>query len=142
MARLHRIDILDTHVWLWLMEGDPRLGEVQVDELERAASVGELCVTTLSLWEVAEYEAAGRVRLVVPVETWLREALDTPGLNLIDIDEAIATESSRLPGEFAGDAVDRMLVASARTRGGRIYTADPTILEYAEAGHVEAVRVG
>ena len=142
MDRLHRIDILDTHVWFWLMEGDPRLAETQVDELERAASVGALYVTTLSLWEVAEYEAAGRVRLVVPVATWLREALETPGLNLIDIDETIATEGSRLPGEFTGDAVDRMLVASARTRAGRVFTADPAILEYANAGYVEAVRVG
>lgn len=121
------------------MEGDPRLGRDEVQEIERSASDGRLFVTSLSLWEIAEYEAAGSLRLVVPVETWLREALDTPGLNLIEIDESTATESARLPGTFDGDPVDRLLVAAARIHGGRIVTADRRILEYAAVGYVEAL---
>ncbi len=137
------LNILDTHVWLWLMEGDPRLADAVVDELEQSASMGTLSVLTLSLWEVAMFEAAGRIRFLVPVDTWLSEALETPGLNLLEIDATMAAESVRLPEDFDGDAVDRLLVSAARTRNGVLYTADPAIIAYGERGwgHVHAVRV-
>ena len=123
------------------MEGDSRLDGRTVAELERAASDGSLFVSTLSLWEVATLESLGRVRFAVPVETWLHEALDTPGLNLLPVDAGTAADSVRLPGAFTGDPVDRLLVAAARSHRGRLYTADPVILAYASAGYVDAVRV-
>ena len=135
------ITILDTHVWLWLMEGDPRLDARRVEELERAASAGSLYVSTLSLWEVAVLEALGRVRFTVPIDTWLEEAIDTPGLNLLEVDSRTAAESARLPGAFSGDPVDCLLVAAARTHGGRLYTADPRIVAYAGSGFVDVVAI-
>ena len=141
MASQRTPNILDTHAWLWLMEGDSRLDERMVADLEEAASEGSLFVSTLSLWEVATLESLGRVRFSVPVETWLQDALATPGLNLLEIDARVAAESARLPGTFAGDPVDRLLVAATRTHGGRLYTADRAILAYASAGYVDAVRV-
>ena len=137
-----QINILDTHVWLWLMEGDPRIEAELVERFEKLAISGRLYVAAPSLWEVASLEAAGRIRFAVPVTTWLTEALETPGLNLLTLNPETAAESARLPGEFAGDAVDRILIAAARTRTGRIYTADPDILTYAERGYVDAVRAG
>jgi PIN domain nuclease of toxin-antitoxin system len=136
-----RVAILDTHVWLWLMEGDPRLAGSLSDSLEEAAAAGKLCVTTLSLWEVAALEALHRVQLRVPVGVWLDDALSTPGLSLIEIDPVIAAESVRLPGTFAGDPVDRLIVAAARLRAGRVYTADPDIIAYGAAGYVDVAQV-
>ncbi len=143
MDRHARLNILDTHVWLWLMEGDPRLTDELVESLEQSASVGTLSVMTLSLWEVATLEAAGRIRFLVPVDTWLLEALETPGLNLLEIDASIAAESARLPDDFPGDAVDRLLVSAARTRNACLYTADPAIIDYGKRGwvNVHAVRI-
>lgn len=120
------------------MEGVPRLGEEVVSELERAAVEGRLYVSAASLWEVASLVAMGAVRLVVPVRTWLEDALATPGLTLLPIDPECAAEAAHLPGEFVGDTVDRLLVAAARTSGGLLYTADPTLLAYADEGHVVA----
>lgn len=141
MADDTRIAILDTHVWLWLMEGDPRLAGSLSDALEGAAAAGALCVVTLSLWEVAALEALHRVQLRVPVGAWLTDALATPGLSLIEIDPVIAAESVRLPGAFTGDPVDRLIVAAARTHAGRLYTADPDIIAYGAAGHVDVAEV-
>ncbi|MFW5717761.1 MAG: type II toxin-antitoxin system VapC family toxin [bacterium] len=135
------LNLLDTHAWLWLMEGDARLDDRRVADLEVAASNGSLFVATLSLWEVAALESIGRVRFAVPVESWLHEALETPGLNLLEIDARVAAESVRLPGTFAGDPVDRLLVAAVRTHAGRLYTADHLILAYASEGYVDAVAV-
>lgn len=142
MDRQAQISILDTHVWLWLMEGDPGIGAEVIGALEHAASVGLLYVTSLSLWEIAMLERAGRVRFTVPVETWLEEALETPGLNLMQIDAQVAAESVRLPGEFPGDPVDALLVAAVRTHGGTLYTADPVLASYASTGAIRVQPVG
>jgi len=124
------------------MEGDTRINPALAGELEDAASAGSLFVSTLSLWEVAALESLGRVRFAVPIETWFEEALGIPGLNLLDVDSRTAAESARLPGLFDGDPVDRLLVAAARTHGGRIYTADERILAYGRSGYVVAVPLG
>jgi PIN domain nuclease of toxin-antitoxin system len=123
------------------MEGDPRLEHEVVSALELSASVGALFVSTLSLWEVATLASAGRVRFSVPVETWLEEALQTPGLNVMDVDARVAAESTSLPDDFRGDPVDRILVASARVHGGHLYTADPSIISYAERGFLSVRSV-
>lgn len=129
--------ILDTHSWIWLLNGEESLGgSLFVTEAESASVAGSLYVCSISIAEVALLASAGRVRLVVPVTTWLREALETPGLQIIDIDIDIAAEGAGLPGEFPGDAADRLIVAATRLIGGRLATADPGLKRYGEDGHV------
>ena len=139
MDRVVDNTILDTHVWLWLMEGDSRLSGALVDELEELATIGRLYVSSVSLWEVAHLERNGRIHFTVPVDALLEEALSTPGLNVYAIDGSVAAESARLPGEFAGDPVDRIIVASARVLSGALVTADPAMHAYGRAGHVRIV---
>ncbi len=141
MDETGKLAILDTHVWLWLMEGDPRLAGELAQALEDASTTGSLRITALSLWEVAALEALHRVQLRVPVGVWLADALATPGLSLIEIDPTIAAESVRLPGAFSGDPVDRLLVAAARTQAGTVYTADPDIIAYGAQGYVDVAEV-
>ncbi len=129
--------ILDTHSWIWLLNGEESLGGSPfVTEAESASVAGSLYVCSISIAEVALLASAGRVRLVVPVTTWLREALETPGLQIIDIDIDIAAEGAGLPGEFPGDAADRLIVAATRLIGGRLATADPGLKRYGEDGYV------
>ena len=141
MSATAELAILDTHVWLWLMEGDPRLAGNIARSLEASAAAGKLRITTLSLWEVAALEAMHRVQLRVPVGIWLDDALATPGLSMIEIDPTIAAESVRLPGAFTGDPVDRLLVATARTHSATVYTADPDIIAYGAAGYVDVAEI-
>jgi PIN domain nuclease of toxin-antitoxin system len=50
----------------------------------------------------------------------------------------IAVESSRLPGPFHNDPIDRILAATARIEGLILVTRDRAILDYARHGHVRA----
>ena len=134
--------VLDTHAWIWLMEGDRRLSESGVIErAELAASAGSLHVSSISLWEVAMLESLERVRLTVPVATWLSEALQTPGLTVVRVDEALAAESAHLPGDFTGDGCDRLIVATTRLNDGVLITADPAIIRYGSEGHVRVLEI-
>ena len=132
--------LLDTHVWVWLMLGDRRLGTAARRLLEKAVPEGRLRVSVISVWEVAMLESKGRLTLASDCESWVQEALAAPGVQLAELTPHIAISSTRLPGAFHGDPADRMLVATARESGATLLTADQSILEYGRKGHVHTVR--
>lgn len=134
--------VLDTHVWLWVVEGDRREVALQaIKEIEGASQRGEILVSAISVWEIGMLEAKGRISLSRPLEDWVRSALRAPGARLLPLTPEIAIESTRLPGSAHGDPADRILIASARVTGGCLATRDRGILEYAQAGHVATIDV-
>ena len=132
--------LLDTHVWIWLMEGSPgRLSAAVVRAIEEAAQEGNVRIHPLSVWEVGTLVRKGRLGLAGPVERWVEEALAVEGVTLTPLTSAMALEAAALPDPFPGDPVDRMLVATARILGATLVTADRRILEGAAgAGVMEA----
>ncbi len=126
--------LLDTHIWIWLMNGEPqRLGAATIDAIERAASTGAVYVSDISVWQVAMLESQGRIRLSRDCIEWVREALSAPGVQLLPLSPNIAVASSRLPGTFPGDPADRILAASARLMTLPLVTRDERLLAYAAA---------
>ncbi len=134
-----RLLLLDTHVWVWLMLGDERLGRRSRRMLEQAVPDGQLRVSVISAWEVAMLETKGRLALGEDCESWVRAALGAPGIRLAELTPRIAVASAKLPGTFHGDPADRILVATARESGATLLTADTAILQYAREGHMQAL---
>ena len=131
--------VLDTHIWIWLMEGvSGELSAATIRLIDEAATNSALAVSAISVWEVAMLDQRGRVTLSRSIDEWIRMALTAPGIRLVDLSPEIALESARLPGEPHGDPADRILVATARVLGGTLITRDKQILRYAVAGHVRA----
>ena len=129
--------ILDTHVWVWVMEGDrTALSAPAVEEIEAASRDGRLLISAISVWEVSKLEAKGRISLSIPLDAWVHAALRAPGSRLLDLTPRIAMESTRLPSEPPGDPADRILMAGARIECARLVTCDRDILEYAGEGHL------
>jgi PIN domain nuclease of toxin-antitoxin system len=132
--------LLDTHVWIWVVEGDrSRLAARAVRAIESASQQGNVLVSAISVWEVAMLEARGRIALARPVEEWVHAALRGPGVHLLGLAPEIAVESARLPGTPHADPADRILIASARMAGARLATCDASILDYALGGHLSVV---
>ncbi|MBA3296254.1 MAG: type II toxin-antitoxin system VapC family toxin [Acidobacteria bacterium] len=135
--------LLDTHVWIWLMEAvRGRLGPATRALVERGAGRNALRVSTMSAWEVAMLESRGRVTLTLDCRAWMRRALDAPGLQLQALTPDIAIESTRLPGDPGHDPVDRILIATARLTGSTLVTRDERLLDYAATGRLRAVAAG
>ncbi len=128
--------VLDTHAWIWWVDGDRRLTQGQRDVIaaEEANLIG---VSAISCWEVAKLVELGRVALSCSLEEWLDQALSYPGVQLIALTPEIAIESTRLPGEFHRDPADQIIVATARVYGCSLVTSDEKILKYP---HVTTIR--
>jgi PIN domain nuclease of toxin-antitoxin system len=132
--------LLDTHVWVWLMNGDDRyLGPDVVAAIEQAAPVGGVHISAISVWEVAMLESKGRIRIFKDCLEWVRQALDAPGVRLLPLSPEIAVASCRLPGDFHGDPADRILVASARLNDFQLVTYDPRIVAYGADRYVSVL---
>lgn len=133
--------LLDTHVLVWLLQGDERLGARARAAIE-AATIGQagVHVAAISVWELGMLVAKGRLTLDRDVGEWVHAALSLPGMGLIAMEPEIAVAASRLPGAMHGDPADRLIVATARHMGTMLITGDGLILDYAAAGHVRALR--
>ncbi len=124
--------LLDTHEWVWWVNGDPALGPA-ADFLAANESAG-LGVSIISCWEVAKKVEVGKLVLDRGLDAWLEGALAYPGVRLVDLTPAIVVESTRLPGPFHRDPANQMIVATARVLGVPLLTHDAKLVGYP---HVE-----
>lgn len=128
--------LIDTHVLIWAVQDDARLGTRARAALDEAASGDGVHVSAITPWEVALLAQKGRVTLGKEVGAWVDEALLLPGVRLMPLLPSIAVDSVRLPGDLHGDPADRIVVATARHIGVPVLTADKAILRYGAAGYV------
>lgn len=130
--------VLDTHVWLWFVDGNSTLKKQVVADITATAMTGSLLIPAICVWEIAMLQDRGRLTLNKPLKDWINEALDLSGAFLAPLSPDVAIESCKLPGKFHSDPADRMIVATARIENATILTRDKRILEYGLQGFVSA----
>jgi PIN domain nuclease of toxin-antitoxin system len=121
--------VLDTHIWVWWVTGSPSL-TAHLAQLIAAHEPTGLGVSAISCWEVAKLVERGKLKLNSPVLVWIEQALKYPGMVLLDLTPQISVESTQLPGTFHRDPADQIIVATARTHGCPLLTADARILQH------------
>jgi PIN domain nuclease of toxin-antitoxin system len=130
--------VLDTHVLVWTLQDDSKLGpgaRTLIDEQIHDA----VLIPAISVWEIALLVKRGRLGLNSDMTRWMGQALDLPGVFLAPLEPSISIDSVMLPGEFHNDPADRLIVATARYHEAPLLTVDRAILDYANAGHVQAI---
>jgi PIN domain nuclease of toxin-antitoxin system len=121
--------LLDTHIWVWWVHGDPRLPDHYRVYVEGHEPQG-LGVSVISCWEVAKLVERGRLTLPCLVAEWFDQALGYPGIRLLELTPRIIVESTQLPGTFHRDPADQLIVATARIYHCPVVTVDTKILAY------------
>ena len=122
--------ILDTHAWMWWVNGNPRLSKKAKAIVEKAQSQGDLFLSMISIWEVAKKVEKRQVVLDRPLDDWLDAATMVPGLHLWELTRIVLVESCRLPQPFHGDPADQLIVATARSHAATLITKDQKIRDY------------
>lgn len=134
--------LLDTHVWVWLLNGSERLGPKARKAIQRSSVAGAARVSAISAWEVAMLVAKGRLVLDRDVGEWVSAALSLPGICLEPISPEVAVASTRLPGIIHSDPADRIIAATARHLGATLITVDQLLLDYGKDGHLKTLKAG
>ena len=120
--------LLDTHVLVWLVNGDTRLGARAKRTIESRFAAARVAVSPISYWELALLAQEGRIALQRPVDAMRDELLES-GFAEAPLDGDVAIEAARLQG-LHGDPADRFIVATASRAGATLLTADARILEW------------
>lgn len=124
--------LLDTHIWIWVLDqSQGYLSSHAIRLIERAAVAQRLYVSDFSYWEVAMLVTKARLRLATDVGIWLERAAQAPGVTSVPVTRDVLVQSTRLPGEPHGDPADRILIAHAQTLGAALMTCDRGIIAYA-----------
>lgn len=119
--------VLDTHVWIWWMLGDPGLSRAKRDALDALPSNTRPVIADISLWEFATLVDLGRIKIQDSVENWLRIAASPSTVRIQPITPDIVSEMNRLPASFHRDPADRLIVATARVLKQPLATMDRKI---------------
>ncbi len=121
--------VLDTHIWVWWVNGDERLSRSQIEVI--GANEGDVIgVSAISCWEIAKLVEKKRLEFSLPLQRWFDNALRYPGVRLLELTPDIAVESTNLPGELHADPADQIIVATARINDCPLITSDSRILSY------------
>lgn len=131
--------LLDTHVLVWFVEGDSKLGDHARRRIMEAAEFGGILISAITPWEIALLARKQKIELSRPVRSWIATVLETGGPVIAPLAPEIALDSVMLPGDLHNDPADRIIIATARHHDVPLLTVDRAILAYAAEGHVGAI---
>lgn len=116
--------LLDTHIWLWYLLGDPRLSRSLQTAI--ADSNTELWLSPISIWETLILAEKGRISLQPDPVTWVNLALKTLETREAQMNHSIAILSREiaLPHQ---DPADRFISATAIYYGLTLATVDKNL---------------
>ena len=114
--------LIDTHVALWWLAGEP-VGEEA--ERQLTDSTNRVLLSAAVVWEIAIKRSLGK--LDAPAD--LVEVLTSAGAAPAPITLEHAATVERLPHHHR-DPFDRLLVAQASVEGATIVSADPELSAY------------
>jgi PIN domain nuclease of toxin-antitoxin system len=115
--------LLDTHVLLWWLSDDSRLGEASRQEISNPRN--QVYVSAASTWEISIRKSTGK--LAAPED--LDAIVECEGFDKLPITLFHGDQAGLLP-EHHKDPFDRMLVAQAQSDGLVIVTNDEKITQY------------
>lgn len=115
--------LVDSHVLLWHLSDDPRLGPKATAAIE--AQSAEVLISAVSLWEIAIKVGLGKLK--APED--LPERIEPLGFHLLDLAAEDAWRVRMLPHHHS-DPFDRLLVAQAQAHALPIVTGDPAFADY------------
>ncbi len=116
--------LLDTHVYLWWLVDDPRLGERARGVLADPAII--VHVSAATIWEISIKYALGRLEIE---EADLVAEITANGFVELPVAAAHAWHAGQLP-QHHDDPFDRLLIAQALREQLHLVTADTAIADY------------
>lgn len=122
--------LLDTHAFLWWIEGTPAVGRRA--RVAVANPDNEVLFSIASCWELAIKLSLGKLRLAESLTRFIPEQLRVNGFSLLDVQLRHVVRVADLPFRHR-DPFDRLLVAQALEDDLTVVSADRVFRKYGVA---------
>ena len=130
--------LLDTHILIWLMNGDKKLQSTKFYTWVQSKNPPQLWLSVISVWELGMLEARNKIELPMDCLQWVKNALSN-GIELAEFTPEIAVESTRLPHTLHKDPHDHILISTAKLRGLTLVTHDAEIIKYCKSQKIKVL---
>jgi len=117
--------VLDTHIFLWTVFDDRKLGKRTREVLDATSS--ELWLSPVSLWEAMILDRDGKLELLPNPLRWARDTLAAFPFREAPLIHEVALRSREIQLPHA-DAADRFLAATAAVYDLTLVTSDERLL--------------
>ncbi|MDM8558226.1 type II toxin-antitoxin system VapC family toxin [Candidatus Parabeggiatoa sp. HSG14] len=113
--------LLDTHIWLWSLLEPDKLKQKVTEVLQNPQN--ELFISPITIWETLILAEKQKIKLNLPAQEWIQEALKRGKVQEIPLSNAIALKSRLivLPHQ---DPADRFIAATAWEYDMTLITVD------------------
>ena len=126
---MSEVIVLDTHIWLWFINGNlDRFPSHWLDKIEAASMVG---VSPASCYEIALAHNRGRIELPSTAQAWFETSLTTVGIELFPTTELVTVRAVEL-SPIHKDPFDRLIIATALVYGAKLASIDSVFCQYPE----------
>ncbi len=126
---MSEIIVLDTHIWLWLINSD--FDRFPSSWLERFELAEILAVSPLSCYEIALAQIRGRLELTCSSREWFSRALAPAKIELLPLTTEIAVRAVNL-SPIHKDPFDRLIIATALEYEAKLASLDSLFAKYPE----------
>ncbi|NHB89851.1 type II toxin-antitoxin system VapC family toxin [Photorhabdus tasmaniensis] len=115
--------LLDTHVFIWWLTNDPKLGPITRNILSKGANT--VYVSAVTPWEISIKRSIGKLDFRADFEI----AMEKNSFFPLSISHAHAEHAGNLPRHH-GDPFDRMLIVQSSMEGLTLISADSIFSQY------------
>ena len=119
--------LLDTHAFLWWLEGNLRVPATVRRAIQDAAN--DVIVSAATAWEITTKHRLGKLRMAAAVAEDVAAAIAAQGFEALPISVDDAARAGRLPGPHR-DPFDRMLIAQALAKDLTLVSVDKALDAY------------
>jgi PIN domain nuclease of toxin-antitoxin system len=124
--------LLDTHTFLWFINGDKALSSPAKEIMENAENI--LYLSVASLWEMAIKISLGRLEAPYPFDKFIEIQLRENSITLLQITPVHTGIVAALPFHHR-DPFDRLIIAQSLSEGLPIIGKDDIFDEYGVQRH-------
>lgn len=129
--------VLDTHVLLWWVSDQSKLSNKAARLIKsQAEHAGHLLVSSISTWEIAMLVNRSRLTLRLTLEDLISQLESIEAIRFVPVNNKIAMSAVALPEPLHRDPADRMIIATAKSQGCPLISADEKIRSYP---HIDTV---
>lgn len=118
--------LIDTHILLWFINNDPKLGQKTKALLQSDIDVA---VSIASLWEIAIKVSIGKLRLPSSIEELFPQQLTLNQIDLLPIEVRHLQALSKLPFHHR-DPFDRLIISQSLVDNIGLVSVDKTFATY------------
>jgi PIN domain nuclease of toxin-antitoxin system len=118
--------LLDTHIWIWYLLGNPRLSETLQKTISEETD--ELWLSPISIWETLLLAEKGRLILAPTPTQWVQNSLQELDTKEAPLSNDIAILSRQLDLAHQ-DPADRFIAATAVHYGLTLATVDENFIK-------------